>query len=99
METVPIIIYAKENKIKALSVNDSLRLDAQLKSNGWEQTKAIDATRWIERLCNDLFCNHDFVTKFGETECQECGISESEVINSNYLKDFFESFKKKDYEK
>jgi hypothetical protein len=54
METVPIIIYAKENQIKALSVNDSLRLDDDLKSNGWKQTKAIDATRWIQKLHNNL---------------------------------------------
>jgi len=60
METVPIIIYAKENQIKALSVNDSLRLDTDLRSEGWKQTRAIDATRWIERLhkisvCEDVF--------------------------------------------
>ena len=37
----------------------------------------------METLPKQETCKHDFVIKFGETECQECGISESEVLNSN----------------
>ncbi len=35
-------------------------------------------------------CNHYFVTKFGESECQEFGTPESEVINSNYKRMYSE---------
>lgn len=31
-------------------------------------------------IVDDSVCNHDFVIKFGEYYCQECGISHFEAI-------------------
>ena len=46
-----VFIYAKEGKIKALSLED---VDTnQLKSDGWVHTTTLDVCRFIEYLHNE----------------------------------------------
>ncbi len=54
METVPVIIYAKGNQIKALSVNDTLKLDADLKSKGLEKVSLLGVSAYIKNSIINL---------------------------------------------
>jgi hypothetical protein len=53
MEQVFVFIYAKGKEIKALNIEESKRLDSELKSNGWKHTRILDACVWIQYLHND----------------------------------------------
>ena len=53
MENTFVFIYSKENKIKALGLNDSIKLNDKLLAEGWVQTKTLDAAVWIEYLHNN----------------------------------------------
>lgn len=53
MEKVFIFIYAKENEIKALNIEESKRLNDFLIKEGWKHTQTLDACVWIQYLCNE----------------------------------------------
>ena len=48
-----IFIYKKENKIKALSVNEALELNNKIKEAGWKHTSTLDPCRFLEYLHNN----------------------------------------------
>jgi hypothetical protein len=45
-----LFIYAKEGKIKCLTVDEAHR--EKLTSEGWTHTATINAARWIEAMAN-----------------------------------------------
>ena len=45
-----IFIYAKEGKVKCLTVDQAH--DEKLTSEGWAHTATIDPARWIEAMAN-----------------------------------------------
>lgn len=53
MEQVFVFIYAKGYEIKVLNVEESKRLDSELKSEGWKHTATLDACTFIQYLHND----------------------------------------------
>ena len=53
MEQVFIFIYAKGYEIKVLNIEESKRLDAELKSDGWKHTQTLDACIFIQYLHNN----------------------------------------------
>ena len=48
-----IFIYAKEGKIKALSLEDSKEIHEQLITGTWVYTGTLEGCRFIEELDND----------------------------------------------
>ena len=53
MEQVFIFIYAKGYEIKVLNIEESKRLDAELKSDGWKHAQTLDACIFIQYLHNN----------------------------------------------
>ena len=53
MEQVFIIIYARDGKIKAISLEDSIRLKESLIKYGWVHTQTIDVCRYLQYLHNN----------------------------------------------
>ena len=49
---VVVFVYAKDNKIKVLGLEDAKNLNDTLKSVGWKHTETIDACAWMEYLHN-----------------------------------------------
>ena len=45
-----LFIYAKEGKIKCLTVDEAH--EEKLTSEGWTHTATIDPSRWIEAMAN-----------------------------------------------
>jgi hypothetical protein len=48
-----VFVYAKGFKIKVLNIEESKRLDTDLKSDGWKHTATLDACTFIQFLHND----------------------------------------------
>jgi len=70
MEQVFVFIYAKGKEIKVLNIEESKRLDSELKSDGWKHTQTLDACVWIQYLHNncedvDLFDEVKSLSKVG----------------------------------
>ena len=53
MEQVFVFIYAKGKEIKALSIEESKRLNDSLIKEGWKHSQTLDACVWIQFLHND----------------------------------------------
>lgn len=53
MEQVFIIIYARDGKIKAISLEESIRLKESLIKYGWVHTQTIDVCRYLQYLHNN----------------------------------------------
>ena len=53
MEQLFVFIYAKDNKIKALNIEDAKRLNDELLKNSWKHTETLDACVWIQYLHNE----------------------------------------------
>jgi len=53
MKEVFVFVYAKGEKIKVLSIEESKRLNDYLIKNGWKHTQTLDACIWIQFLHND----------------------------------------------
>ena len=53
MEDVIVFIYAKEHRIKALGIEESKKMDNELKSGGWKHTVTLNACTFIQHLHND----------------------------------------------
>lgn len=58
-----IFVYAKNGKIKALSLYFAQKDDTKLKEDGWVHTATIDPVLWLNKLCND--CD-DVLKEIGE---------------------------------
>jgi hypothetical protein len=69
MEQVVVFIYAKGKEIKVLNIEESKRLDSELKSDGWKNTQTLDCCVWIQYLHNcedvDLFDEVKSLSKVG----------------------------------
>ena len=50
-----IFIYAKDGKVKVLSIEDAKAQAESLLSDGWKHTATLDACIWIEYLCNSCY--------------------------------------------
>lgn len=48
-----VFVYAKGFEIKVLNIEESKRLDTDLKSDGWKHTATLDACTFIQFLHND----------------------------------------------
>ena len=48
-----IFVYAKNGKIKALSLYFAQKDDTKLREDGWVHTATIDPILWLNKLCND----------------------------------------------
>jgi hypothetical protein len=48
-----LFVYFKDNKIKALCLDDSLKHDKELIKNGWLHTATLCPTIFIENLFNN----------------------------------------------
>ncbi len=48
-----VIVYAKNGKIKALNIEESIRLQDELIKDGWVHTESLDACCYIQYLHND----------------------------------------------
>lgn len=46
----PVFIFAKDGKVRALSINDAM--DLKLNEKGWKHTATVEATSWIEYYLN-----------------------------------------------
>ena len=53
MEQTFIFIYAKKNEIKVLNIDESKRLDSELKSDGWKHTATLNPCTYIQHLHNN----------------------------------------------
>ena len=53
MKEVFVFVYAKGEKIKVLSIEESKRLNDYLIKNGWKHTQTLNACIWIQFLHND----------------------------------------------
>ena len=53
MEQTFVFVYAKDGKIKALNIEESKRLQDELKKEGWVHTQTLDACVYIQYLHND----------------------------------------------
>jgi hypothetical protein len=70
MDKIFVFIYAKGKEIKVLNIEESKRLNVELKSNGWKHTQTLDACVWIQYLHNncegvDLFDEVKSLSKVG----------------------------------
>jgi hypothetical protein len=48
-----VFVYAKDNKIKVLGLEDSTQQHNTLLADGWVHTQTINACLWIEYLHNE----------------------------------------------
>jgi hypothetical protein len=53
MENGYVFLYAKGKEIKALNLEESLRLSDSLLKDGWNHTQTLDAYTYIQYLHND----------------------------------------------
>lgn len=53
MEQVFVIIYARDGKIKAISLEESIRFQEKLLKDGWVHTQTMDACRYLQYLHNE----------------------------------------------
>ncbi len=53
MEQAFVFIYAKDGKIKAITLEDSLRFQDRLLKGGWVHTQTMDACRYLQYLHNE----------------------------------------------
>lgn len=53
MEQVFLFVYAKNGKIKVLSIGEAKRLQDDLLKDGWVHTQTLDPCVYIQHLHND----------------------------------------------
>lgn len=53
MKEAFVFIYARDNEIKALNIEESQKFGKSLKKDGWIHTQTLDACTWIQYLHND----------------------------------------------
>lgn len=71
MTDAVVFIYAKNGKIKALDIEQTKKLWAELAKDGWIHTQTLDTCAWIQYLHND--CNE--VDLMNEIESLRLGVS------------------------